>query len=108
MTERLPSHDPVEIRCLTPLYNFSSDVRELAIAQGIQICRYDRHDSTDQVDEVAGSHLQICDPDYLLWHDPTLSGDVSFEEFSRLIEGKKSAELTEALLASTAKLLLGY
>lgn len=70
MTERLADYAPVEIRCLTPLYNFSSDVPELAISEGIRISRYDRHDSTDQVDEVAGSHLQICDPDYLLWHDP--------------------------------------
>jgi hypothetical protein len=108
MTERLADYAPVEIRCLTPFYNFSSDTPELAISEGIRISRYDRHDSTDQVDEVAGSYLQICDPDYLLWHDPILSGDVSVEEFSRLIKENKSAELTEALLASTAKLLRAF
>lgn len=101
---QLHGTEPGVIRCLTPLYNFASDTRELPVAEGIRVSQYDSQDLTDLLDEVIGVHLQVCEPDYLLWNDPVHSGDVCVENISAMLDGRKWGELTEVFLASTTQL----
>ena len=90
---------------VTPLYSFSSDLSELAIADGIRISQYYPWDTKDSfVDEDIGNHLQVCAPDYLLWYNPVLTRDVWIDDFAGLLEGGKWAELGKVFLTATAQL----
>lgn len=98
---------------VTPLYGFSSDVSELAFAGGIRISQLDRWnepekyypwDTRDCFDEVVGNHLQVCAPDCLLWYNPVLTRDICVDDFARLREDGKRAELGKVFLSATAQL----
>src|SRR5271166_2851202 len=98
---------------VTPLYSFSSDLSELAIAGGIRISKLDRWDEAekyypwdtrDQFDEFVGNHLQVCAPDYLLWYNPVLTRDIWLDDFAALLEGGKWTELGKVFLTATAQL----
>jgi Apea-like HEPN len=98
---------------VTPLYSFSSDLSELAIAGGIRISKLDRWDEAekyfpwdtrDQFDEFVGNHLQVCAPDYLLWYNPVLTRDIWLDDFAALLEGGKWSELGKVFLTATAQL----
>ena len=102
------------ISTVTPLYGFSSDLSELVIAGGIRISKihpmddevkkYYPWDTTDQFDEFVGSHLQVCDPDYILWYNPVLTRDIWIDDFHGLLESEKRAELCKVFLTATAQL----
>jgi hypothetical protein len=94
---------------VTPLYNFTSDAPELAIGRGLRICRFDKCLNI-LFDDAIARHLELHEPDYLLWHDPLLSGDIYVEDFVSSIaavkEGnqEKQREFLELFLAPTRKL----
>jgi len=96
---------------VTPLYNFSSDVPELVIGSGIGVCRFDGCE-TIPFDEAIIKHLQVHEPDYLLWHDPLHSRDIFADDFLQLFaavkEGnqEKTWEFLELFTAPTRKLFV--
>jgi hypothetical protein len=101
--------DSAPFLSVTPLYNFSSDVTELFIDTGIRVCRFDDC-LTIPFDEAIAKHLQVHEPDYLLWHDPLLSGDIFTEDFLQSYAALKGGnqekrwEFLELFIASTRKL----
>jgi hypothetical protein len=105
MAENQESSNVAPIQTVTPLYNFSSDVDTLEIGRGIRISRYDIDDLTDQVDEEVGKHLQVHEPDYLLWHDPLISRDIFADEFLSLLEEQKVTEIAALYLLGTKQLI---
>lgn len=80
---------------VTPLYHFSSHSEELRIGKGIRISKYD--DSVS-FDEVLSRHLQVHEPDFLLWYDPLILGEVSVAELVAL--AKKEDESLALRLTS--------
>jgi hypothetical protein len=76
------------IATVTPLYHFSSRTPELFIDKGVYILKYD---PCDRFDEVVSRHLQVYEPDFLLWHDPLIRGDVVFSAdlIERAIKGDR-------------------
>lgn len=104
MAENPEIFNPMPILCLTPLYRFSSDEEELVIGPGVRIARYDTEDLSDPVDEEVGKHLQVFEPDFLLWHDPMCTGDISADEFISLFKEQNWSELTALYFASAQRL----
>lgn len=94
MAENRETSDSMPILCLTPLYNFSSDEPKLVIGRGIRISRYSSDDLSDLVDEEVGKHLQVYEPDYLLWHDPVLTGDVLGDQLVSLLKDQNADSST--------------
>lgn len=88
---------------LTPLYNFSSDAPELVIDSGTRVCRFDDSPAFS-FDEVVAKHLQIHEPDYLLWHEALFSGEISVQDFLSLSAGQKWEEAVEFFVAPTRRL----
>jgi Apea-like HEPN len=74
---------------VTPLYHFSSNAPELLIEKGIHILKYD---SADHFDEVLSRHLQVYEPQFLLWFDPVMRGQtiLSDDMFERATNGDSS------------------
>jgi len=72
---------------VTPLYHFSSRSPELCLDRGTHISKYD---PSLLFDEVLSRHLQVYEPDFLLWHDPMILGEISPDEIFEL--GKKQDE----------------
>jgi hypothetical protein len=60
---------------LTPLYAFSSDSDELAIAELFKIIKYTEHLSLPlPADDILLRHLRLYEPDYLLWQRAPMDG----------------------------------
>jgi hypothetical protein len=92
---------------LTPLYHFASDVPDLVIDSGLRIHRFSDSLPIPSIDILA-KHLQVYEPDYLLLHDPLLSGDFPWREFLEASKDPKDYqkifEVIELFIAPTAKL----
>jgi hypothetical protein len=63
------------IAAVTPLYHFSSGSPELPLDKGVSVSKYD---PSVPFDEVLSRHLQVYEPDFLLWHDPVACGQIVF------------------------------
>ncbi len=97
------SAETAPVLCLTPFYHFSSDVPELVIDNGIRLCRFDKYE-TVLFDEEVVKHLQMHQPDYLLWHDLLLSGDVFVDDFLPLFDKQRINEFIPFYINSSRKL----
>jgi len=86
------------IATVTPLYHFSSRSPELSVGKGIYISKY----LDDSFDEVMSRHLQVHEPDFLLWHDPLIRGEISAKE---LLDLAKEAD--ESLVTRLTNGVLG-
>jgi hypothetical protein len=89
--------------CITPLYHFASDCPELIIAKGIRIVSFDRYDGP-AFDEIVKKYLDMFEPQYLLMHDPVLSGDVYIDDILDLFAKKDTVGFATLLVHGTSKL----
>jgi Apea-like HEPN len=90
------------IATVTPLYHFSSRSPELSLDKGTHISKYD---PAVLFDEVLSRHLQVYEPEFLLWHDPLILGQVSGRELLELAK-KEDESLTLRFTNPVLNLLL--
>src|SRR6266496_1293113 len=72
---------------VTPLYHFSSHTPELVLDKGVHISQYD---PCIAFDEVLSRHLQVYEPQFLLWFDPVIRGQIvlSGDMFEQAAKGE--------------------
>jgi hypothetical protein len=88
---------------VTPLYHFSSHSAEISIGKGVRISKYDGSVSFDQV---LSRHLQVHEPDFLLWYDPLRLGEMAEADFLGLY--KKGVEGFQELTLQLTHGVLGF
>jgi Apea-like HEPN len=72
---------------VTPLYHFSSQTNELFLDTGVYISKYV---SDARFDAVMSRQLEVYEPDFLLWTDPVLLGQI--ESIADLVERGKQGD----------------